>query len=275
MLELSSYSTKMIDRDLPSVEEIVHLMRKEHGLFPKIGIEHEYYLEGHEDDIEMTIKDVQLYCDRFEREKGWHQFESILEYTDNLAGLAKRAHEMKNAIMMLARKNGVHPNFSAKPHQDDYGSALHFHLSLHYLETGYNAFSEGTLNENKLIQKVISSLLVNTFLIIKHTCTREEDFGRFQSNFMAPTHISWGGNNRTTVIRVPDAKAEFRRIEYRLFPASADFDTALKNLLYYAYLGLSADLPEFERVYGNAHDAQYSLTEIPKSLTELNTILGV
>jgi len=89
---------------------------------------------------------------------------------------------------------------------------------------------------------------------------------------MAPTTIISGGNNRTTIIRIPDSKPPFRRIEYRLPPASTDPSLAVQILLLSVQHGLKNQLNPPDRTYGLAHDTQYQLPQLPSNLTEAQAI---
>jgi glutamine synthetase len=246
---------------------LINNLKNNFSLYPRIGVEYEFYLQSPTQlDIEETLKEVAEYTDRIEGEKGWNQYECILEHSADINLLSRRIRIIHDAISMIARKNGVQANFQAKPFENDYGSALHFHLSLHDCNSDINIFEDDTINDNKTLQSIISALLTHTDEIINNVLESEDDFKRFEPNYMAPTHISWGGNNRTTIIRVPDGKKSARRIEYRLFPSSCNFEKALYHFLFYAFKGLEEEYPPFPRIYGNAFDAQYKLTQIQSKL---------
>ena len=89
---------------------------------------------------------------------------------------------------------------------------------------------------------------------------------------MAPINISWGGNNRTTAIRVPDSKPEFRRIELRVPSANASLEKVIAFILIGALHGLKNENLYYERIYGNAFDEQYALQLLPKDLKEAENI---
>jgi glutamine synthetase len=94
---------------------------------------------------------------------------------------------------------------------------------------------------------------------------KEEDYQRLDSRFMAPTHICYGGNNRTTLIRIPDSLP--KRIEHRLASADANPYEVIYAILSSIYSGLKhpQQITKIDKIYGNAYDPQYNLVKILRS----------
>ena len=90
----------------------------------------------------------------------------------------------------------------------------------------------------------------------------EGDRERLDEKFMAPTHICYGGNNRTVAIRIPDSIP--RRLEHRLPAASADPASVIYAILASIVKGLSdrIDTKIYAKIFGNAFDKQYGLQRI-------------
>ena len=89
-----------------------------------------------------------------------------------------------------------------------------------------------------------------------------EDYVRLDSKFMAPTHISYGGNNRSVLIRIPDS--EPKRLEHRLAGANAEPVLVIYAMLQSIKKGLQNPdaIPPLEKTFGNAFDLQYGLRKI-------------
>jgi glutamine synthetase len=260
------------DYSLEEYEELISHLEDElfsaHNLEAKIGAELEFYLIHQGEDEQKVIDLIGQKCDRVDKERGWRQYECILEYTGNLKGLATDLEELKGHIAVSARQNSIKAEFSPKPFDAEYGSALHLHLTLHD-EYGINVFSANQIEDCANLKYVIAGLLqitpAATFLLSK----KEEDFKRFHDTaHMAPTHISWGGNNRTTIIRIPDSKPKHRRIEFRLPHASSNPHLAIITLLLGALLGLDERILPPKRVHGNAFDEVYDLPKLPQTMEE-------
>lgn len=243
------------------------MLKDRFGLITRIGAEIEFYLRGEAKAVSKVVKALEGNCMRVETEKGWHQHECVFSDTDDLVDLAEQINDIKMLSSMVARREAGRAIFEAKPFDDDYGSALHVHISLHD-KNGYNVFSEGTIDDNKQLQNVIGGILDITQESVCLLCKNDTDYMRFIPEYMAPTHVSWGGNNRTTVIRIPDSKPENRRIEFRLPPASADPACTIAVMLIGIIHGLTNNLKAPPRVFGNAFDDQYNLPELPKTPEE-------
>ncbi len=237
-----------------------------HKLRAKIGAELEFYLIHQNEDEAAALEKISTKCARVDKERGWQQHECVLDYTPDLLTLAEQITELKSHIAVSARQHGIKALFDAKPFDNDYGSALHLHISLHDA-LGVNVFSDGTYEENKYLQNVIAGILETTEESVFLLCDNDNDFKRFQEyNFLAPTHISWGGNNRSTIVRIPDSKPKYRRVEFRLPPANSDPFLAIAALLFGALYGLNNKSTPPIRTFGNAFDETYQLKPLPQSL---------
>ena len=256
-------------RELNTQELISHLQNELfslHGIKAKIGAELEFYLVHQNEDEEAALEKIATKCLRVDKERGWHQFECIVEYTPDLIGLAEELVELKSHITVSARQHGIKAVFDAKPFDNDFGSGLHLHLSLHN-KLGVNIFADGTYENNKYLQYVIGGILSVTEESVFLLCNNDNDFKRFQEkDFLAPTHLSWGGNNRSTIIRIPDSEPKFRRVEFRLPPADSDPYLAIVTVLLGVLEGLNNEITPPTRVFGNAFDEKYNLPMLPHSL---------
>jgi glutamine synthetase len=214
-----------------------------HNLTPVIGAEIEFYLSNNVNVKTLAAKigyDIKL-------EKGQNQYEIDLSPTSNLVTMAKEIESAREYICFFAEELGGKADFSSRPFSDDYGSSMHIHLN--FLE-----------DDN--IESYAQILCHYLPLYIKYFLPTEEDYKRLNSKFMAPTHISWGGNNRTVLIRIPDSLP--RRLEHRLAAASADPAGVIFAILDSIKLGLASPekIPQIEKTYGNAFDGQYKLVPI-------------
>lgn len=254
-----------------TARKIISSIKKEliekHSLYPKIGAELEFYIRSDNGAEEQVIGIAAQDCMRVEKEKGWKQYECVLKHTNDLEDLSENLRYLKSLISLESKQREARAYFDAKPFDDDYGSALHFHVSLD-VDNYKNVLECAKPEDNPVMCKLIAGMLDLSEEFTYLLCKDEDDYKRFEPNFMAPTTISWGGNNRSTIIRIPDVKPEEKRIEFRLAPSSADPDTALMCLMIGIKNGLDNNLVLPERVFGNAHDEQYNLKPLPKSLDE-------
>lgn len=162
-----------------------------------------------------------------DHEDGNGQFEQNFEYSDALT-TADRVITLRYLITMLAEERGMIATFMPKPFSDRTGSGLHLHLSLrtggaavfpvgdgpdqHGLGLSPTAYSfvAGLLEHASALQAVIAPT-VNSY---KRTGAVSTNSGAS----WAPRTPTYGGNDRTHYIRVPDNQ----RVELRGGDGSAN-----------------------------------------------------
>jgi glutamine synthetase len=212
-------------------------------LTPVMGAELEFYLS---DNIDIEKLGQEIGYD-IEKERGNGQYEIQFLPNQNLVLLAKLIENTRNNITKYcASKNGW-ANFNSKPYMDDFGSSMHIHINF---------------SEDDDIEKYANILCHSLKDYINYCLPLEQDYKRLDHKFMAPTHVCWGGNNRSVMIRIPDATQ--KRIEHRLPSSGAD-----PALLFYGFLkAIEQSLYKEEgmvslpKIYGNAFDSQYNLQKI-------------
>jgi len=231
------------------LDHILGKLLKKFGLIPVIGAEIEfYYLDNNImkwDDNHYILKS----------EKGQGQFEiDIFPQKD----IYQTIEAIAKAKLYLSSFPNItlHP----KPYADDYGSAMHFHINL------LNMDGENFFDHNNNIEHAAKSLchfLCDHFLIFAPT---SDHYTRFNKDFMAPTHICFGGNNRSAAIRIPDAKP--RRLEHRISSPETDEYLAVCAILSGIYQGLAhpSSIGSYHKIHGNAFDAQYNLEKLPEDI---------
>lgn len=260
----------------PNFRELFKALRnlivKEFKLIPKIGVEQEFYLKFNNIDEDLLIEELSNGYDIFQKERGWQQFEGIINYTDNLEQLADDVNNARAHIKQKGRLIGALPDFSAKPFADDYGSATQLNLSLHN-ELTKNVYSAGAIEENMLLIHSLGGLMDIALESVYLMCEQDEDYERFKiPDFLNPTHLAWGGNNRSAVFRIPESDPKFRRIEFRIPPAEVDIDKAIFVMLLGVYHGLKNKLIPPVRIWGNAFDPIYNLIPLPLSIESAKSI---
>jgi glutamine synthetase len=140
------------------------------------------------------------------------------------------------SVKKEAKKLNLEANFKSKPFTNDYASSMHIHFN--FLED----------NDAEKYARILCHYLP---LTITAFLPKEDDYQRLDSKFMAPTHISYGGNNRTTLIRIPDSLP--KRVEHRLASAVAN-SYEVYAILSSIYSGLKhpQEITKLDIIYGNA-----------------------
>jgi glutamine synthetase len=230
---------------------------KDAGITPKIGVELEFYLryKGQIPDKSIVDSFAQLLPEfNLEIERGQGQYECVIAYS-NVIDAIKNYLKLKRHIIKASKVLDLEAIFKPKPFVDDYGSAMHLHYSIHNC-SGENLFH---LKPN-LMEQVIFALLelVESDLEFIYTADSES---RFKPGWMAPSHLSWGNNNRSVVVRTPIYKPENKRFEFRLPSADADIQKVVLMVLV-ANIFAFNNPKQFPKIFGNAYDPQYNLPRL-------------
>ena len=250
------------------------------------AIELEWYFDGGENpDIDKELlalilqqcQKAAIPIESIGAENGERQYEIATSLLISLADAAKATNLIKTIIANVAKKAGITALFSAKPFEDQPASGLHVHLSLHDLEDGSNVFAKGRdAEETDLLLYATNGLCHGLIESMVFFTPQEADYARFVPSdehcclTYAPTHVSWGGNNRTTAIRVPAStiNPNQRHIEHRVPCPDCNPHLALAAMIVAMRYGIKEKLTDFPKIFGNAFDAQYQCPPLPTSLEE-------
>lgn len=240
-----NYSNKLADqiKEHNLLNNICQQLKEEFNLTPCVGAELEFYLLG-DYDLQSLAEKNNL---NIKQEKGYNQFEIDLSPSTDIANYADSIKSIRQDIINNSIELGFTADFTSKPFADDYGNSMHIHLNF---------------QEDENVEKYARILCHYTTEYLDIFLPTDYDHTRLDSNFMAPTHISYGGNNRSVLVRIPDSMP--RRLEHRLAAASADPSEVIYAILFSILKGLRNPLiiKPLQKTYGNAYDRQYNLTKI-------------
>jgi glutamine synthetase len=192
-------------------------------------------------------------------EGGPGQNEIDLRYADALT-MADNIMTFRTVIKEVAIEQGVYATFMPKPFSQHPGSGMHTHMSL--FEGDTNAFFEAgsQYHLSKTAKHFIAGLLRHAPEITAVTNQYVNSYKRLWGGGEAPSYVSWGHNNRSSLIRVPfykPDKANSSRIEYRAI------DSAANPYLAYALI-LAAGMKGIEEEYplpAESEDNVWALTD--------------
>lgn len=255
------------------------------SLTPKIGCELEFFLlEKNSRPVENQVLMADLISElkseltknysliyQVEKEQGVSQVEIKTSFTSDLFLLCDELESAKNLIRNFAQEKNLIASFVSQPFLNDCGSALQFNISLHD-EDDKNLFED----DQNLLKNSATSLLQMTNSMMIFLAPKEEDYARFsfdlnrelfkKGKFTAPVNLSFGSDNRTCAIRIPNSSG--KRLEYRVASAEADPSLAISAILIAIFSGLENNKPQFEQIFGNAFDEKYQLESFCQSLKE-------
>jgi glutamine synthetase type III len=153
------------------------------------------------------------------------QFEMNWTYADALV-TADRHSFFKFMVRTLAEQAGYRATFMPKPFADKSGNGCHAHLSLWTPDGGRNLFEDpaGALGLSPMAYHAIGGLLHNAQAMCALTNPTVNSFKRLNGApttsgaTWSPNAVSYTGNNRTHMIRIPDTD----RFELRLADGAAN-----------------------------------------------------
>lgn len=161
-----------------------------------------------------------------DHEDGNGQFEQNFHYSDALT-TADRVVTLRYVIQMLAEQRGMTATFMPKPFNDRTGNGLHLHLSLRGTEgAGFPAGDgpdEKGLGLSPLGYQFVAGLLEHApalHALITPTVNSFKRTGATSTTSgatWAPRFATYGGNDRTVLVRIPDEQ----RVELRAGDGSA------------------------------------------------------
>ena len=217
------------------------------GLQFNLGIECECYVvnrNGNEispnnvvDDIAKAAYDVQLTLENYDflhecvsnmNKMGWGvysfdhedangQFEFDFNYADVMT-TADRFVLWRMMMKEIARKYGWETTFMPKPYANKTGSGAHFNMSLADIKTGKNISGDAGdprgCGLSKLAYQFLAGTLKHAEAIVAVTCPTVNSYKRLIKSgsvtgyTWAPVFVSYGGNNRTHMMRVPTLRPQ-------------------------------------------------------------------
>ncbi len=153
----------------------------------------------------------------FDHEDANSQFEFDFAYADALT-MADRYVLWRLMMKEVSRRHGIEATFMPKPYANRTGSGSHFNMSMESLETGENLFGDGSDKRNcglsKLAYQFLAGVLEHAPAIVAVCCPIVNSYkrlvktGSMTGYTWAPIFISYGGNNRTHMMRVPRLRPE-------------------------------------------------------------------
>jgi len=192
-------------------------------------------------------------------EGGPGQQEIDLRYADALS-TADNIMTFRTVIREVALSQGIWASFMPKPYTDHPGSGMHTHVSL--FEGDANAFYEpgAEYGLSKTARQFIAGVLQHAPEISVVTNQWVNSYKRLITGSEAPTHVSWGHNNRSAMVRVPmykPLKGQSTRVEVRTIDAACNPYLAFAAVLAAGMKGIE----EGYEVPREAEDDVWSLTD--------------
>ncbi|MDQ0467235.1 glutamine synthetase family protein [Labrys wisconsinensis] len=180
------------------------------------------------------------------------QFEINLYHRADAMAAADDAVLLRRLIQGVARRHGRRGTFMAKPYMAAAGSGMHVHCSL-LDKDGANVFAGAGAGEARL-RHAVGGLLDTMPGAALLFVSSYNGFRRLMPGSYAPVSLTWGYDNRSVALRIPNGKPAATRIEHRIAGADANPYLVLAAILAGIEEGLERRAEAPEPVAGNAYD---------------------
>ena len=186
---------------------------------PKAAYDFSMTLESMEylDEVVSYMNELGWDVYSFDHEDANGQYEFDFAYADVLT-MADRFVLWRLLTKEVARSFGWEATFMPKPYTDRTGSGAHFNMSLTSVKTGKNI--SGNKRDprgcglSKEAYQFLGGIKRHAKAIVAATCPTVNSYkrlvktGSMTGYTWAPVFISYGGNNRTHMLRVPKLRPE-------------------------------------------------------------------
>lgn len=243
---------------------------------PVIATEIEFYLHGADEKFtpEQVVALIRECCAAAnislasaEQERGFNQYEIALLPSADYKAVATTTEYFKSVLHAAFMPHGIAADFKAKPLPEQPGSGLHVHTHLEDANS-VNIFTRDDDTFSAPLLHAIGGLLERMNPDMPVFAPHPESYLRFTGKSNAPTTVSWGTNNRTVALRLPNKPLNNKHIEHRVAGSDADVLQVIEAILAGVHYGIEQRCEPGEPVYGDASLPQYKLPPLARTLEE-------
>ena len=192
-------------------------------------------------DMTLALEDMGFEIETSHHEVAAGQNKIDFKYADALV-TADNVTTFKYVVKSIAQRHGLYATFMPKPLHGVNGSGMHVNISL--IKDGKNAFynEEDQLGLSSVAYNFIAGVLKHIKEICPITNPLVNSYKRLVPDYEAPVYIAWSAKNRSPLIRVPSARGEGTRIEFRSPDPSSNPYLVLACLLLAGLEGIKDNL---------------------------------
>lgn len=207
-------------------------------------------------EICLTLEQMGIRPESSHHEQGPGQNEIDFRYTDALTA-ADNVMTFQTVVRTVARRNGLHADFSPKPLDGVPGNGFHINWSVR---------PENDKTQESMIAGVLEKAIPMT-VFLNPTEASYHRLGQMK----APRFVSWSRENRSQLVRIPAAEKEYRRAELRSPDPAANpyiaFALMIRAGLYGIRNGLRLPAPVDLNLYQTDEKTTEKLTRLPDTLS--------
>ena len=223
-------------------------------------------------EFDNLFEDVYNYCeeqkieiDTINHESGSAQMEINFQHGDPL-DLADQVFLFKRTLRQSAIKHKLYATFMAKPMENQPGSSLHLHQSLHNKKNGKNIFFNKKNILSNLMKNYIGGLQEYTPKLMPIHAPNVNSYRRLFATWDAPRNTKWGIGNRSCGFRIPSNEEKGMRIENRISGSDTNPYLIIAANLAAGYLGIKYKIKPTQETKKSVFDDKKS--SLPKNMEE-------
>ena len=223
-------------------------------------------------EFDNLFEDVYNYCeeqnieiDTINHESGSAQMEINFQHGDPL-DLADQVFLFKRTLRQSAIKHKLYATFMAKPMENQPGSSLHLHQSLHNKKNGKNIFFNKKNILSNLMKNYIGGLQEYTPKLMPIHAPNVNSYRRLFATWDAPRNTKWGIGNRSCGFRIPSNEEKDMRIENRISGSDTNPYLIIAANLAAGYLGIKNKIKPTPETKKSVFDDKKS--SLPKNMEE-------
>jgi glutamine synthetase len=204
-------------------------------------------------DILEGAQEQGIPADAVVKESAPAQFEINLHHVADPLKACDYALLLKRLVKNIAYDHEMDTTFMAKPYPNQAGNGLHVHISI-LDKDGNNIFKSEDPVTNDALRYAIGGIIETMPASMAFLCPNVNSYRRFGEKFFVPTSPTWGIDNRTVALRVPNDSADAVRIEHRVAGADANPYLVMASVLAGIHHGLTNKIEPGDPLEGNAYE---------------------
>jgi glutamine synthetase len=204
-------------------------------------------------DILEGAQEQGIPADAVVKESAPAQFEINLHHVADPLKACDYALLLKRLVKNIAYDHEMDTTFMAKPYPNQAGNGLHVHISI-LDQDGNNIFKSEDPATNDPLRHAIGGIIETMPASMAFLCPNVNSYRRFGEKFFVPTSPTWGIDNRTVALRVPNDTADAVRIEHRVAGADANPYLVMASVLAGIHHGLTNKIEPGDPLEGNAYE---------------------
>ncbi len=217
-------------------------------------------------EMRNALVDLGIPIESSNPEYGPGQLEINFSYGDPML-VADNTVLFKSTVREIARRHDLRVTFMPKPYAGESGNGMHVHTSLN--QAGKNVFDSG---EGHLLNDVfrhwVGGLIHHAAPLSLLGSPFGNGYKRVRSYSFCPTHIHWGGDNRSVLCRCTVGQGAANRVEFRGGGADANPYLIIAGLLAAGADGLERKLDPGLEASGDQYEDPGQHEALPVTFAE-------